>query len=99
MTRNSTSIWLLICAFVLGPPSGRPVQMQAERFALLKGTEIILLNDSETELASLTSDKRAKISLRWVPGGRRLSYEVKDNGDAMGRLVVIDLKGEILKEI
>jgi hypothetical protein len=43
-------------------------------------------------------DERGKWLLRWLPGGDRLSYFVKDSAGAMARIVVIDLDGRILSE-
>ena len=99
MIRISTASWFSALAFLVGPSSTHSAQLEAEQFALLSGTEIVLVNAQEAELARLTSDKRAKFSLRWVPGSRRLSYEVKDDAGANRRLVIIDLKGDILNEI
>jgi hypothetical protein len=43
-------------------------------------------------------DERGKWLLRWLPGGDRLSYFVKDSAGAMARIVVIDLNGRTLSE-
>jgi hypothetical protein len=37
--------------------------------------------------------------LRWLPGGRQLSYVVRDPGGAKARLVVVDLAGEVVREV
>jgi hypothetical protein len=92
---------LALTLFVCGLP--RAAQAQQAEVALLKDvdetTVIILVDEHHKELARLTGDQRRKSDLRWVPDGERLSYHVADPNGALVRLVIVDLKGEILKEI
>jgi len=99
MTRNRTRNWYKVSVALLFLGPAWSMQAQPEKFPLLRGAEILLLDGEGHELSKLTSDRRPKGNLRWAVGGRRLAYQVKADDGAKGRLVIIDLKGQVLKEI
>jgi len=99
MTRNSVINLDRVSFVLLLLASAGSLQAQRAKFALLKGAEIILLDGEGHELSRLISDKRPKGNLRWAPGGRRLAYQVKADEGPNGRLIIIDLTGQVLKEI
>jgi hypothetical protein len=99
MTRNRTRNWYKVSVALLFLGPAWSMQAQPEKFALLRGAEILLLDGEGHELSKLTSDRRPKGNLLWAVGGQRLAYQVKADDGAKGRLVIIDLKGTVLKEI
>ncbi len=99
MNRHPTANSYKVSTLLVLLGSVLSAQPQLPKVALLKGTEIILLDDEANELSRLISDKRPKGDLRWAPDGQRLAYQVRPDAGAKGHLVVVGLKGQILKEI
>jgi len=99
----NSKIKLAFGVVVFALSCSRPAFSQERTVALLKDTKeapsMILVGKPGAALILITSDQRPKSELRWVPGGQRLSYRVRDENGALTRLVIIDLSGKITKEI
>ncbi len=67
--------------------------------AFLRGTDVVIVSEDGASTLELRADARPKGKLRWLPWGNRLSYIVKSQAGGKARLVVIDLTGQIVKEI
>jgi hypothetical protein len=73
-----------------------------DRIALLRANDpqVIVVGVDGHEMTRLTQDRRPKSRLAWLTDGNRVSYVVASNDKAQvaGRLVVVDLSGNIIRE-
>jgi hypothetical protein len=84
----------LLCALVVSGPA------QVQKVAVLdsKFDIKIIVEDGSGDELSLPHDERQKFFLRWLPDGQRISYLARASNGALGRLVIVDLTGKVLKE-
>ena len=102
MNVTNLSLRLIVLASAVLSLSGPPLTAQQRTAVLMKGdtSDILLVGPDQSAGARLTQDPRRKGSLRWLPDGAHLSYfaGARPKG-ALGRLTIIDLKGNIEKEV
>ncbi len=67
--------------------------------AFLRGTNVILASQDGSAISELKAETRPKDTLRWLPDGGGLSYTVASQHGGKGRLVIIDLAGQITNEV